>query len=416
MLLAEQYPTLAEQGITSDREIRRVLTSRGYSGRIGANSHRVTEILFSCNGNLRKAEAVIDENYPEAFRRNDGEVPVKSRLREQLYWARTIQDADRALRNDPKRAEREREQQAERERDRAEQAARRAEREAEARAEREAREAQAAREREERRQREAEEAEKRARATRAAKKAELEKNPPVFAMSQTWRLATQSLGRYPYSLLYGPPGTGKTGTAFKALAATAAKAGGRLVNIYITPDTTAAELMGFTAPDDTGAFKFRYGALSIAMKEGWPVLINEIDDVQGDAETALLGVLDDQDIAQYELMNGESVTPKEGFTVVATMNGQPSALRPALADRFPMQFEILEAHPDALATLPVDLRTAAYKSVKATDPHQRHSLRPWLAFARARDEWGYSEEDAAFSVWKDRSTDILNELKMSRGF
>jgi hypothetical protein len=384
VLLAQQYPTLGKKGL-SEREIRRVLTSRGYSGRIGANSNRVTEILFAAEGDLKAAENLIkgyytfktDENgmpirdqdgnpVPEAtnaFMRADGTVPTLERLREQLRWERTIKDASNALRRrqilsnatDPNRVVENVDRQ-------------------------------------------------------LAEQAISSAQSAVAPMPREWRLATQVVGKYPYTILCGPPGTGKTALAITELR----KKCERVINLYITPETTAAEIMGFTAPNESGAFIWRDGPLTVAMRKGWPCVINEIDDVGGDAETALLGCLDDQDIAQYELMSGETVRPANGFAVVATMNGDPQGLRPALLDRFPLRLKITTPHPGAIAKLPADLREIARKSVSTEDPDQRHSLRTWFAFATCRDEWGMNEEDTALLVFQERARDMLNTIKMAR--
>ena len=360
MLLAQQYPTLAKEGL-SESQIRRTLISRGYSGRIGANSNRVTEILFAANGSLSAAEKIIDENYPQAFKRSDGTSPTRERLTEQLRWERTRTDAEKALA----------------------------------------------------RVRSATTGEPISPPERPSPSEPASKKTWTPPMDQAWKLTEKNLGSYPYILLYGPPGTGKTGTSIRRLRQIAEERGGRVVNIYITPETTAAELMGFVAPDETGAFVKRYGPLSQAMINNWPVIINELDDAIGDAETALLGVLDDQDIAQYELMWGECIKPQPGWGVVATMNGDPEGLRPALLDRFPLRVNITNAHPDAIMRLPEELREPAYRSIGSKDPNQRYSLRSWLAFVDAMEK-GNSREDAAALVWQNKAKDILNAIRMAR--
>jgi len=232
--------------------------------------------------------------------------------------------------------------------------------------------------------------------------------------ARIWRLAEFAVGRYPYSLLYGPPGTGKTALAINALRERIKGTDKRVVNMYITPETTAAEIMGSMVPNEAGGFEFRFGPLGLAMDNGWPTVINEIDDVTGDAETAVLGVMDDIDIAQYELMNGQMLVPKEGFSVTCTMNGQPEHLRPALADRLPIRLHVKQVHPGAIDRLPEDLREPARKATDINAGERRESVRPWLAYAAARDEWELSESDAAFLVWQEGSEDVLNSLKVAK--
>jgi hypothetical protein len=241
-------------------------------------------------------------------------------------------------------------------------------------------------------------------AARAAAPAE------AIETNEHWALASKLIGGWPYSLLYGPPGTGKTHTA---LAVLSARGHERVVNCYITPETTAAELMGYSAPDASGSFVWRDGPITSAMRNGWPLVINEIDDVAGDAETALIGALDDPGVAQYELMSGETIRPAEGFAVVATMNGTPDVLRPALADRLPYRFNITEVHPAAIKRLPEDLREAAKRSTDPSTGERRQSIRAWLAFAAAREN-GLSEQEAAAAVWQGSAEDVLNVLRMVR--
>lgn len=225
-----------------------------------------------------------------------------------------------------------------------------------------------------------------------------------------WVLAEKVVGRYPYVLFYGPTGTGKTAIAIRSLR----KKRKRVVNVYITPETTAAEIMGCYSPNEAGGFEWRDGPVTAAMRNGWPLVINEIDDVTGDAETALLGVMDDIDIAQYELMSGEALRPQEGFSVVCTMNGQPEHLRPALADRLPIRLHVKTVHPGAIKRLPGDLQEPARKATGINNDERRHSIRSWLAFAAARDEWKLSPEDAALLVWQEGADDVLNSIKIAK--
>lgn len=212
-------------------------------------------------------------------------------------------------------------------------------------------------------------------------------------------------------LLYGPPGTGKTTTALKTLrAGIGRKRTRRVYNCYITPETSAAELMGFFAPAEDGTFKWQDGPITAAMRSGSPLVINEIDDVQGDAETALMGVLDDPEIAQYELMSGEYVSPADGFAVVCTMNGDPAELRPALLDRMDFRFRVEEPHPDAIAALPADLRRPAQRAATGADG-RRLSIRPWRAYEKARQLLG-NDQDAAHAVWSERAGDVLDTLRL----
>jgi MoxR-like ATPase len=225
---------------------------------------------------------------------------------------------------------------------------------------------------------------------------------------RVWELAEKAIGRYPYTLLHGPGGTGKTGTIIRKLR----ERGENPLNLYITPEASAAEVLGMMVPNEGGGFSYHYGPGALAWTNGWPIVINEIDDATGDAETALLGLLDDPDIAELTLTNGEVIRPKPGFSAVGTMNSDPEALRPVLADRFPIRIRCETIHPAAVETLPEDLRPAVRRAAHAQDERQQ-SIRPWHAFGIARDEWELTPEEAAFLVWQEGGTDILNQIRMA---
>jgi MoxR-like ATPase len=77
---------------------------------------------------------------------------------------------------------------------------------------------------------------------------------------------------------------------------------------------------------------------------------------------------------------GEIVKPAEGFSVVATMNGEPEDLAPAVLDRLVVRIRIDEPHDDAIMALPEYLRELArnYTSRVGDD---RYSLRSFVEFA-----------------------------------
>lgn len=176
------------------------------------------------------------------------------------------------------------------------------------------------------------------------------------------------------TLLYGPPGTGKS---------YAAQGGASDVrNITITPETPAAELRGHYHPRG-GEFIWQDGPVVAAMRAGGRVVLNEIDHAGGDTLSFLLAALDNVESCRITLPSGETVRPARGFHVVATMNGRPEDLLPALRDRFAAAVEIAEVNPVALQALPEDLRNAAAGTVN-NDGSDRISLRSWLAFADLR--------------------------------
>lgn len=221
-----------------------------------------------------------------------------------------------------------------------------------------------------------------------------------------WSIVGQVIAHSRTTLLYGPPGTGKSHAAHEA------ELGNRkLYSITITQDTPAAELRGHYVPNGD-RFVWQDGPAVTAWREGARLVVNEIDHAGGDCLSFLLALLDNPETAMMTLPTGETVRPAQGFQCVATMNGQPDeALPPALRDRFPVCIHVEEAHPDAIASLPEDLRDAARGTVAASGD-RRITLRAWLAFAGLRDKVGM--ETAALAVFgKDRARDVMSSLRIA---
>ena len=205
------------------------------------------------------------------------------------------------------------------------------------------------------------------------------------------------------SLLYGPPGTGKSYAAQHRCS--------DVRNITITPETPAAELRGHYHPRG-GEFVWQDGPVVSAMRAGSRVVLNEIDHAGGDTLSFLLAALDNPESCRITLPSGETVRPAPGFNVVATMNGRPEDLIPALRDRFAAAVEISEPHPAAIDALPADLRNAARGTVTATGD-DKVTLRSWLCFARLRPRVG--NEHAAAAVFGANWRAVLDSLAVASG-
>jgi hypothetical protein len=76
---------------------------------------------------------------------------------------------------------------------------------------------------------------------------------------------------------------------------------------------------------------------------------------------------------------GEVVKPHASFSVVATMNGQPEDLAPAVLDRMIVRCEVNEPNPKAIQALPEYLRNLA-TTFTAKDSEHRYSLRSFVEF------------------------------------
>jgi hypothetical protein len=176
------------------------------------------------------------------------------------------------------------------------------------------------------------------------------------------------------TLLYGPPGTGKSYAAQGGAA--------DVFNVTLTPETPAAELRGHYHPRG-GEFVWQDGPVVMALRRGARIVLNEIDHAGGDTLSFLLAALDNPESCRITLPSGETVRPAPGFHCVATMNGRPEDLLPALRDRFAAAVEITDVHPSAIEALSDDLRNAARGTVNAGES-DRVTLRSWLAFDRLR--------------------------------
>jgi MoxR-like ATPase len=224
--------------------------------------------------------------------------------------------------------------------------------------------------------------------------------------SDCWTLAEGAIGRFPV-VLWGVPGTGKTTAAVRMNVLP----GQKVFNVTLTEDTPAAELRGHYVPR-RGTFVWRDGPGVAAWRAGARLVLNEIDRAGGDLLTLLMAILDEREAAMLTLPTGEDVRPAPGFSVVATMNGDPGTdLRPALRDRF-TDIEVDAIHPDALAGLSPDLRPAAIGTTFA-DQARRASIRRWHRFQELRARM--SAEDAARVSFGSQSKEILTALRIAQG-
>ena len=221
-----------------------------------------------------------------------------------------------------------------------------------------------------------------------------------------WTLVDAVVGKCDRVLLWGVSGTGKSWAARRNHLV-----GGKPVfSVSLTDDTPAAELRGHYGIVE-GSYRWLDGPCTLSWRQGCRCVLNELEKASGDAQTYLLGFLDDIEIAQQTLPNNETVKPAAGFHVVATMNGHPDQdLLPALRDRFPVCIHIDEVAPPAIERLPKDLRGVAKNAGNVKTEQRRISIRVWNEFSRLREQLGV--EMAAHCVFGDRAVAVLDHLKI----
>ncbi len=183
-----------------------------------------------------------------------------------------------------------------------------------------------------------------------------------------------------FTLLLGQPGTGKT--------ALVEAVWNDLITTVVTGDTMVAGLVGGFVPDGMGGYKWVDGPLLIAVREGRPILIDEILL----ANPVVLSVL-------YPLMDGRGfldvqenpdigiVEAADGFFIVGAANPNvPGAkLSEALASRFPVQVEVTTDW-DLCRSLGIDERVVTVLEGLAIAASGRNSSISWAPqFREAED-------------------------------
>lgn len=193
-----------------------------------------------------------------------------------------------------------------------------------------------------------------------------------------------------FILLTGEAGTGKTAMAEAAF-------GEELITMVITGETTVDNIVGSFLPDGEGGYIWVDGPLLTAVKEGLPILMDEI--LLGDPK--VLSVV-------YPLLDGRGfldvstnpnigvVYAKEGFYLLGA--GNPDAIGAKLSgplkSRFTVQTKVtsdwdlalsLGVHPTVVKmAASLDARLSGVNATVSWAPQ----FRELLAFKKAEELWG----------------------------
>lgn len=222
-----------------------------------------------------------------------------------------------------------------------------------------------------------------------------------------WQRAEFAVTHSNRVLLYGLPGTGKTYFGLNRALKSA-----NAYRLICTEEMTDADLIGCYKQNAQGTWSFAEGVGIKAWREGARLVVDEINRMNGDVESRMMALIDSTASSSWQNPDtGEIVKPHADFSVVATMNGEPSDLAPAILDRLIVRCEVNTPHPDAINSLPEYLRSLATK-MTSPDIDQRYSLRSFVEFS-AMYEASKNLEHSAQVVFPESYNDILSVLKVA---
>jgi len=225
--------------------------------------------------------------------------------------------------------------------------------------------------------------------------------------AQQWQrleLASSLPGMRHNIFAYGPPGTGKS------YAAARTPDGRAPVVVTITPETSAADLVGYYILGSSGTYVWQDGPATRAWREGRRLVVNEIDRIGGDATAVMHSILDEPETAVMHLSNGEIIKPAKGFHCIATSNLEPedALTTDAMRDRFQIKLKVGSPHPKAIESLDHDCRNAA---VGGFGTPGAPSMRQWRSFCELRSQVG--DRTAGELVFGENAEAIIDSLAVA---
>lgn len=143
-------------------------------------------------------------------------------------------------------------------------------------------------------------------------------------------------------LLWGKPGTGKTTYALSLAS--------NMETLSISEGQFSDALLGKFLLRD-GSTWWADAAPVRAASQGLPLLLDELHEAGPELNSPLKAILNDPAVCRISLDNGTTVSPKDGYRVIATMNGSPAQLNEAVLDRFDVVLRCDTPHTGILRRL-----------------------------------------------------------------
>lgn len=235
-----------------------------------------------------------------------------------------------------------------------------------------------------------------------------ETKKPAVKLLSDWERAQFAVEHGNRVLLYGLPGTGKT-----YFGLTTGLAGRKAYRLICTEEMTDADLIGCYKQNAAGTWSFAEGVGIKAWREGARLVVDEINRMNGDVESRMMALVDSTASSSWQHPDtGEVVRPHPKFSVVATMNGEPEDLAPAVLDRLIVRCRVDTPNPAAIASLPDYLRGLATKMTNPSEVN-RKSLRAFVDF-HAMYAVSKNMEYSAQVVFPEEWQSMVDVLKVAQ--